>query len=116
MASVAHPILAETEGKLAALEARLLAWLGTDPGWKLLGKVKELLERCHILLELGEHASARAISELVVEATAAERISLGAFPCVHHPLAVAARTASAPLCRPCYDRLLAILDPSDLTS
>ena len=105
MAIDAQQLLIETEEKLVALESMLGAWVGTEPGSALLSKVKDLLERCHRLKALEEAADPHDVSDLIIEATAAERICMGAFTCEHHPLAVATPVSSTPLCRACLDQL-----------
>ena len=107
MAIAAEEIFSETEEKLVALESKLHAWVGTEPGRVLLGKVRELLERCRALQQLGDEAATRAIGDLIIEVTAAERISMGAVTCAQHPLSVATRASSDPLCRACCDQLVA---------
>ncbi len=102
-------ILAQTATKLSALEMRArLAQSNapTDIGWELLGRVKELRERCSLLHELSAHAASKAVAELVIAVVALERSAGGAVMCEQHPEVLATDLwGAAPVCEPCRKRL-----------
>src|SRR5438045_5561861 len=106
MGAEAAELLKETELKLASIHERLVADFRSAPRWVLIGTVRELLERCRILRDLGTHAQTKATAELVAAVVGAERLAGGARACELHPDRPATRTSKgASLCQECYEAL-----------
>ncbi len=102
-------LLKETELKLVSIHERLVADFRSAPRWVLLGTVRELLERCRILRDLGTHAQTKATAELVAAVVGAERLAGGAYACEQHPEKPSRRTWNGrSMCQECYESLHAM--------